>query len=271
MPRKVDETHIRGDERLELLFRQLGLSEKQAKIYRVLLGRKTARAALLSKKSGINRSNTYVLLTDLVKRGLVRELTKGQVKSFQAVEPVKLLRLAQQRQRDLEAAGRLAEEMVPELTKEWKASVGRPVVRYLEGKEGLQQVFEDIYNPQNSEVYGCVDMEKVHEVFPDHIVKELIPKRVEYGVKAYGVLGKSNDTEKLKEQDEAQLRETILLDKSDYPLPAEIEVYQDKVAMMSFATGEMVGVILENADFATSLESLFRRLYELERELEQTR
>lgn len=263
--------HIRGDERLELLFRQLGLSEKQAKIYRVLLGRKTARAALLSKKSGINRSNTYVLLTDLVKRGLVRELTKGQVKSFQAVEPAKLLQLARQRQRDLEAAGKLAEEMVPELTKEWKASVGRPVVRYLEGKEGLQQVFGDIYNPQNKEVYGCVDMERVHEVFPDHIVKELIPKRIEYGVKAYGVLGKSADTQRLKYQDEEQLRETILLDKNDFPLPAEIEVYQDKVAMMSFATGEMVGVILENADFATSLRSLFRRLYKLEQELEQTR
>ncbi len=260
-----------SDERLELLFRQLGLSEKQAKLYRVLLGRKTARAALLSKKSGINRSNTYVLLTDLVKRGLVRELSKGQVKSFQAVEPAKLLELAQARQRDLAAANALVQEMVPELTKEWKASVGRPVVRHLEGKEGLQQVFSDIYNPQNNEVYGCVDVETAQGVFPDHIVKELIPRRVEYGVKAYGVLGKSEDTTKLKEQDEVQLRETMLLDKKEYPLPAEIEVYQDKVAMMSFATGEMVGVILENADFATSLRSLFKRLYELEREYDRLR
>lgn len=261
MPKKIDEISARGDERLELLFRQLGLSEKQAKIYRVLLGRKTARAALLSKKSGINRSNTYVLLTDLVRRGLVRELSKGQVKSFQAVEPVKLLQLAQQRQRDLEAANKLAEEMVPELTKEWKASVGRPVVRYYEGTEGLETVFEDIYAKKDGPVYGCVDLEKLEEVFPAKLASKLLPMRIKHGLMAYSLLGDSARARELREQDKQQLRQSILIDKTEFPMPAEIDVYEDKVAMLSFETGEFVGVIVQNAAFAQSLRSLLRLVF----------
>lgn len=254
--------HIRGDERLELLFRQLGLSEKQAKIYRVLLGRKTARAALLSKKSGINRSNTYVLLTDLVKRGLVRELTKGQVKSFQAVEPAKLLQLARQRQRDLEAAGKLAEEMVPELTKEWKASVGRPVVRYYEGAEGLQEVFGDIYAPKDEVVYGAVDAEKIDSFLSDHSKGVLIPSRLKNKLEVKCVFNDNTLGKWLKENDSTQLRESLLFDQNDYPLPAEIEAYEDKVALMSFKEGDFVGVIIQNQDFAITLRSVLRYLFD---------
>lgn len=249
------------DERLELLFRQLGLSEKQAKIYRVLLGRRTARAALISSKSGINRSNTYVLLTDLVNRGLVRELSKGQVKSFQAVEPAKLLQLTQQRQRDLEAAGKLAEEMVPELTKEWKASVGRPVVRYYEGREGMEKVFEDIYTKKVGPVYGCVDVEKMDAVFPDKLASKLLPMRLKHGLMAYSIIGDSAKARELHKQDEQQLRQSVLINAQTFPIPAEIDVYEDKVAMLSFETGEFVGVIIQNTAFAQSIRSLFQLVF----------
>ncbi len=249
------------DERLELLFRQLGLSEKQAKIYRVLLGRRTARAALISSKSGINRSNTYVLLTDLVNRGLVRELSKGQVKSFQAVEPSKILELARKRQKELEAAGNLAEEMLPELTKVWKTSVGRPVVRYYEGRDGLEAVFEDVYAKKEGPVYGCVDLERMEGVFPETLASKLLPKRIKYGLMAYSIIGDSAKARELHKQDERQLRKSVLIDAQAFPLPAEIDVYEDKVAMLSFEKGEFVGVIIQNQAFATSLNSLFRLVF----------
>lgn len=254
--------HPVPDERLELLFRHSGLAEKQAKLYRLLLTTGEERVSGLSRRSGIKRGNTYALLRDLRARGLVSEFEKGKITYFRPEPPEKLVSIVEAREKDVAIAKTLARDMIPKLAGQYRMAVNKPTVTYLEGQEGLRRVFEDIYTPDKKEIHGALDIEASNEVFPEFITKELIPRRVRFKIKAWALLGTSPTTEELAKNDEKHLRTTILFDKDRYPLPAEIEVYEDKIAMMSFAKGEFIGLIVQNHDFATSLRSIFRFIFD---------
>lgn len=249
------------DDRLELLFRHAGLSEKQAKLYRLLLLNGESRPSTLSKKSGLKRGNVYALLKDLAFRGLVTEFEKDKVTYFRPEPPEKLTALIEAREKEVAIAKSLAADLLPSLTSQWKTSVGKPVIRYYEGEAGIHEIFTDIYKPKNDNVYGCVDLEEADRAFPEHILKTLIPLRIKNKVVAYSLIADSPQARLVATQDAIHLRKTILVDKKELPLPAEIDVYEDKIAMLSFAKGEFIGILIENKDFAQSLRSIFRKAF----------
>lgn len=256
MKRKASDTPA-PDDRLELLFRHAGLAEKQAKLYRLLLDIGEARVSALSRRSGMKLGNTYALLRDLKRRGLAAEFEKDGVVHFRPEHPEKLSYLIEGRAKDIDIARGLAGDLTPELIVRWKAGVGRPVVRYFEGEEGIRKVFDDIYAPKADVVYGCVDLEKVDQTFPKYILNTLIPKRTRNNVAARSFVADSDQAREIAKHDKEQLRQTVLLDKETYPLPAEIDIYEDSVAMLSFRSGEFIGLVVENKDFAQSLRSIF--------------
>lgn len=245
------------DDRLELLFRHAGLSEKQAKLYRLLLVDGEARPSTLARKSGIKRGNVYALLKDLTFRGLVNVFEKENVTYFRPEPPEKLGSLIEYQEKEAQMARNLASELIPGLTSQWKTSVGKPVIRYYEGAAGIHDVFKDIYAPKKDIVYGCVDLEIADRAFPEHILKNLIPLRIRNKVVAYSLVADSPQARLIAAQDATHLRKTILVDKKDNPLPAEIDVYEDKIAMLSFEKGEFVGLVIQNEVFAQSLQSVF--------------
>ncbi|MBI3559768.1 hypothetical protein HY087_01400 [Candidatus Gottesmanbacteria bacterium] len=255
---KKKATKLTGvDDRLELLFRHAGLSEKQATLYRLLLIDGESRPSTLSKKSGIKRGNVYAILKELAFRGLVTEFEKERVTYIRPEPPEKIATLIHYQEKEAQVAKRLAGELIPGLTSQWKTSIGKPVIRHYEGEAGIHEVFKDIYAPKKDVVYGCVDLEIADAAFPQHVLKTLIPLRIRHKVVAYSLVSDSPGARAIAAQDTKQLRKTILVDKKDFPLPAEIDVYEDKVAMLSFEKGEFIGIVIQNEAFVRSLRSVF--------------
>jgi len=259
-----------SDDRLELLFRHAGLSEKQGKLYRLLLVTGEERPSVLARKSGLKRGNTYALLDDMARRGLVAKFEKEKVLYFRPETPQRLTTIIEARQKETHIAKELAHDLLPNLTSQYQLSVGKPTISYYEGEEGLHRVFEDIYAPKKEPVYGCVDLEKADQTFPAHVVGQLIPLRVKNKLFAYSLVTDSPKARGLQKEDAVQLRKTILVSKKDYPLPAEIDVYEDKIAMLSFEKGKFIGMIIQNQEFATTLKSIMKLALEKAPELQTT-
>lgn len=249
-------------ETLHLLFSQLGLSAKSAQIYEVLLEKKGAKVVQIASLSGVKRSNAYVLLSELEALGLVEGYEKSGVQYYRAASPDTILNLLEEKQHELLVTKVLATKMVKSLKKQWKVTVGRPVVQYYEGRESIQKVFEDIYSKKTEPVYGCVDLEVADTVFPEEITKKLIPLRIKNKLYAYTALADSQQARLVASKDAKQFRTSLLIDKEKYPLPAEIDVYEDRIAMLSFDKGDFVATVIENKDFAQTLKSLFKLLFD---------
>ena len=77
-------THLRRH-----VFTSLGLSTKEARLYDILLERGSAQAAVLEQESGLKK-NTYNLLKNLEKNGLVSLIKKDSRKYYQATDPQQL-------------------------------------------------------------------------------------------------------------------------------------------------------------------------------------
>ncbi len=56
--------------------------------------------------------------------------------------------------------------------------------------------------------------------------------------------------------DKAEFRETLLIPGDKYPVPTDIEIYDNKVMIASWH--EKLGIIIESKEVATTLRSVFR-------------
>ncbi len=68
-------------------FIEIGLTEREAKVYITLLGGKMFTAADLQKSVNIPRTKIYEVLNKMVNRGICTERKLGKNKMFEAVEP----------------------------------------------------------------------------------------------------------------------------------------------------------------------------------------
>jgi hypothetical protein len=59
-----------------------------------------------------------------------------------------------------------------------------------------------------------------------------------------------------KANDEKEYRSTSLVPKEDFPVPADIEIYNNKVMIASWK--EKLGIIIESEEIATTLRSVFK-------------
>ncbi len=115
-----------------------------------------------------------------------------------------------------------------------------------------------IYAKKDEPIYGCGDLDKADIALSSYVPKTLIPRRIRNKVKAISFFTDGPVGRALAAKDTEQLRETSLVDKSAYPLPAEIDVYEDKIAMLTFNRRDFIGILVENQDIATTLKSIFR-------------
>jgi len=243
---------------LTTILQSAGLTEKEALLYETLITVGTQSASKLASLAHLKRGITYAALDKLVELGVVMMSKRAGVAVYTPTHPSAIAQLLAKRRSELGSFEHLLTQRMGELAKKFKLAVGRPTVRYFEGEEGIREVFEDIYAPKDDPVYGCVDLEQADKAFPEHIVKNLIPKRIRNGVRAVTILTDSPSARAIAKQDTRQLRVSHLVDQKEYPLPAEIDIYEDKVAMMTFQKKDFVAIIIENANIAQSLRSIFR-------------
>lgn len=253
---------------LEPLFLSLGLSEKESNIYRILLDIAQGTAATIIAKSGLKRGITYAVLYSLEKKRLIRQFKKEGKTYFQMESPQKLVELIEKKKKEVEQVEKSLETVIPQLTSQYKLAIGKPTIRYFEGKQGLIEIFKDIYAPKKDPVYGAVDMDQIQKVFPSVPDKEFIPSRLKNKLYVKCLFNDTEYARGLHQKDKEQLRETHLLDPKKYPLPACLEAYEDKVALMSFKKNEFLGLIIQNEDFAITMSSVLRFLFDHLRECE---
>jgi sugar-specific transcriptional regulator TrmB len=63
--------------------KNLGLNEKEAKVYVALLQCPGATAYLIARHSGLKRPTTYVVLEDLIDKGVVTKIPRAKSRNIQ--------------------------------------------------------------------------------------------------------------------------------------------------------------------------------------------
>jgi sugar-specific transcriptional regulator TrmB len=238
--------------RMEKQLEQLGLTDRESVVYLASLQSGPTTAAFLAKRTDIKRPTVYLAIESLTKKGLMSSIVQGKKTLYVAENPKNLERLIKQAEMEVSQRSRLLEAMSSELLSLYNSTEeGKPIVRFYEGKDGVESIRRDFAEMDFDRVCSFVDREKMHELFPSQPkitqarVQNRIPSRVIYT---------GEKIESLNSRKE--MREARWISKEKYPFSGDVTVYGNKVALTSFEINPK-SVVIENLEFAKLIQALF--------------
>lgn len=237
---------------LEDVLIDLGLTKKEAQVYLANLELGDSPASDIAIRSHLNRVTCYDILDKLVKRGLISTYTKKKIKYFSATDPDIVRYDFRQKYMNLKAA-------LPDLRRLHGKS-SHPRIRYYEGIEGVKKIYADTLNAK-TEILNYADSKSIRKFWPNYD-KEYVNERVEKKIYLRGIAPRDEQGEIVAAENKIRLREIRLVEPGEYSFANEINIYDDKVGIVSFGKDELVGMIIESAEVADTQRAIFMMAWE---------
>lgn len=236
---------------LTKLLENIGLNSKEAKVYLATLELGSSPVSSIASKAKINRVTSYDILEKLAKKGLLNFIVKNKMKYFSATDPEILVSEYKKRASELEKA-------LPDL-KRLHGDTIHPRVRYYEGLEGIKSIYADTLS-STTEILNYCNSKEIRTLWPEYD-KEYVQERVKKGILLRGIAPDDEFGQQVHAHDTENLRAIRLVSKDKYNFTNEINIYDDKVAIISFKE-EIIGMIIESPEIAATQRALFTMNWE---------
>ena len=126
---------------------KVGLNQKETRVYLALLELGSASAYSIAPKAQLKRPITYIVLENLIQKGLVSKELKNKKTLYVAGSPAKLMA-------DVRKKEELLTRFMPNLEALYNVRKEKPQVQMFEGIEGIKEVYEKIFKSENVLLFG---------------------------------------------------------------------------------------------------------------------
>ncbi|OGZ96541.1 MAG: hypothetical protein A3I44_05345 [Candidatus Sungbacteria bacterium RIFCSPLOWO2_02_FULL_51_17] len=238
--------------KIEQILQGLGLNEKQARIYLALLQLGRASAYAIADHAGIKRPTTYVVLGELIEKGLAARVPRMRKQLFIAQSPEEYFGTIEDR---LE----IAKRALPELQALANKNEHKPKVMYFEGVRGIKDV--SLYRLKKGEKNivgfygGQVNLEQDLIDFFD----DMSEKFWKGDFKTRGIAPYHKTLEEYRERDPMHGRTMKVIPATDYSSRTWIHVGESYVTFS--APQDKQAVIIENKDIAKAMRQIFELVW----------
>ena len=229
------------------ILKDYGLHEKESEVYLAALELGEATGFQIYKKTGLKKPTVYYILDELLKKKLVHLTQKEKKRYFVAEDPEKI-------KRGLADKLKAFDELLPGLRSIYNSKVGKPKLRFYEGKEGLKEVYNDTLR-YKGEILAFAS-ESLMRTLGDDFSEEYIAKRVKNEIPVRAIMPSTDFLHKnYVRKNLEHLRIMKLIDEKKYNFPIEINIYANKVALMSFR--DELGLIIESDEINKMMKMMF--------------
>lgn len=231
----------------------LGLSEKEAQVYVALLSLGRSSAYGIATKAGVKKPTTYVILGQLIEKGLVIEVPREKKQLFAARPPDDFV--TQAKQKVLEA-----ERLLPQLSALYKnIDIEKARTMYFEGINGLRQaLWYKEKEMRGKELIGFFASGKQASKEMYDLFDEWNHYYVTHGIAVRGLTTYDESLETLLQKyGTSSLKNIRFLPLDKYTANVSIDAGDDFVRVDLI--GATQAVIIESKEFA----QMFRQVFEL--------
>jgi len=242
----------------EASLKKLGLSDKEASVYLAMLSLGPSSVLRISRKAGVARATTYLVLEELLHKGMVSIYEKDGAQNYVAEEPEHLRYLIERRRQELAEEEELLVDIIPKLQAFTWAEDQRPVVRYYHGREGLKTLrSEMLRTSQAGETwYNFTPVDHLYKVFGNqsYTYEE---QRLARGVKSKSIF----TTKSTKLKNELLMKGNRRIERK-FVSPAKftsgtgITITKDRVALGTMED-KLGGFVVESRSVAAAMRELF--------------
>ena len=238
---------------LEKFLQDIGLSDKEAKVYLALLGVDDYSVMELSEKTGIKRTTVYPVLEKLMADKLVDEVKIENKVRYRAEPPERLFTFIQEQKLKLDEKSKLMQDVVPQLRSLGRESGERPIVKYYEGRKGVLDSVKEYF--ETPDVGGTA-----YFMYPQDLIEEYFSKEELSAIKkireAKDINAKTiyTYTKGDRPSDEKAVR--FRVDDKRFPIKADVGIYKDRIRIHTLGKS-LSGIFIRSQDFADTLRTLF--------------
>jgi predicted transcriptional regulator len=238
----------------------IGLTDKEAKVYLAALELGQNSVQNIAKKSGVNRATTYVILNSLIQKGLCSTYQQDKKTLYIASDPAQLEGIFEIQKKELEEKQKYLKTIVSQLQLINNKQTNKPVVKFFEGKQGLINCFVEFTNSGNADPNAddfrvVFSKDKLDQLFTDEERKKFVNIRLKKQAKSKGLYNS-----KILTMQDTPESSRIKVSDSQFPFPCDIGVFGDNVRILSEGK-KLSGILITDKDVAT-MRSLFELAWE---------
>lgn len=234
----------------------LGLNTTEIKAYTALLQMGSGTIQEIVQKTHLKRTTTYSVLENLMQKNLVVLVKKGNKREYFAEDPRKIFSLLEKQEKELHEKKHSMIEALPELASMYNAHAIKPKVKFYESEEAVKEAFyEPLEMPTGSANLVFTNSDELDTPFMHDAVIDFMDKRTAKKIYNRSIAEDTPFLRSIQTNDNKQFRNMILIDPEKYPAVDRINIYGNKVSIISFKN-KMV-LTMESESVAQTFRSLF--------------
>ena len=255
------------DKTLEILT-SLGLSDKQSVAYLALLSHGTRQTSFVAKKANLNRGTAYVVLHELLDKGLVQKSTKNGIQSFTAKEPKYLLEYLERKEQEVQEQKTKVKAAMGHLNSLVNPLTSQPKIEFFEDRDGARRVLENTLTSENKTLCSFLSLADIIEQVGENYFEDYTNQRISKAISLKAIRSRSKDEESFqkhryskrygeKKKDRREVRHVT----ADLTFPLSMYIYDNKLAVLS-SKNEGFSMLIESEELSSMQQKLFDLLWE---------
>lgn len=231
----------------------LGLSKEEANVYLATMELGGGFVSVIARMAKVHRVTCYNTLGNLVKKGLITYTTRQRVRLYIPEPPQVFFN-------QLSEKYLTAKKVLPELVALQRSDAFTPKIRFYEEKENMVTIFNDMAEAK-TEILGYTNLVPLQALFPDVMEKfgNAIVKKKLHGrfLSPFEPENQSYIKQFFHEAISTGLLEILCVNPQQFPFKNGVFFYDTKMAIISYAKHELLGVMVESAVNTQTQKAMF--------------
>jgi sugar-specific transcriptional regulator TrmB len=253
---------------IQELLKNIGLTDKEVTMYIALLRHGTQSTSVLARHTDFNRGTAYVILHQLLRKGLITESVKSKVQYFTPLPPDHLVRYLEHREQEILTQKERVQGMMGQLIAITNPMTSKPRIQFFDGVEGARAVLEDTITAKEKMLQAFLSIADISAFVGAKFFEDYTQHRIKAGYSLQAIRTLEKDREALQKNIYARqymskrkdLREVRYVPE-ELAFPMTMYMYDQKLALIS-SKEENFALLVESKELAEMQKKLFHILWQ---------
>jgi len=236
---------------IEEVLKQIGLDEKQSKVYYAVLCLGLSGVTAIAKKAEIERTYCYAILNDLVDQGLiVKNDLQNAPSCYCVVDPTRIEEIAKERLETVHKA-------LSQMKSIYEVGERQPVVKFYQGVEGIKKVYDNAKSSISKKIFGIINPTSAYGVVGDDLDK-ISKSAVSAGVEINDLVVSGQEAKNYLDKAK-KLGSVVKILPKGMSFATDFLIYDERVALISFEN-PVHGYEIESPEIANAFRQIHAAL-----------
>ena len=244
---------IKNDKKFDSLI-QLGLEEKEAKVYLASLSLGPSTILKLSKLSGVKRTTIYEITDSLEKKGLMKKEIHGFKTLYSAEHPERL-------ENSLELKRVLLSRMLPELEGLYHLGGTESSIKFYSGLTAIKNIYDDLLKDLKIHdfYYAISNVLEWQGLDEDFFLKNHVEKRSKMGIETK-LLFTDSELAQNRKRTERNFNEEVKILPKNSKFHVDLVITPYKLVMFQLYDPK-VAIVIENKSIIELQKEMFELIW----------